>query len=149
VETAVLGSVSAAVVDHATCPVLVARGDHAARVILAEDGSPAGMAARDIVASWPAFATIPVLVGAWTSPRRGSDPPRCSRQRWTSTPMIANARTTHHEIVAATEAHLRGRPFGHRGAARGRSGRPAPPAATDPAGDLIVVGSRGRGDHRP
>ncbi len=148
VETAVLGSVSAAIVDHATCPVLVARGDHAARVILAEDGSPAGMAARDLVAAWPAFATIPVVVvsvvdvaAPW---RSGIAPTMFAAAMDVYTEMIANARTTHREIVAATEAHLRA--AGRTVSGELREGDPADQlrrAATDPAGDLIVVGSRG------
>ena len=148
VETAVLGSVSAAVVDHATCPVLVARGDHAARVILAEDGSPAGMAARDLVASWPAFADLPVLVvgvvdvaAPW---RSGIAPTMFAAAMDVYTEMLANARATHREIVAATEAHLRR--AGRRADGELREGDPADQlrrAATDPGGDLIVVGSRG------
>ncbi len=148
VETAVLGSVSAAIVDHATCPVIVARGDHVARVILAEDGSPAGMAARDVVAAWPAFATIPVLVvgvvdvaAPW---RSGIAPTMFAAAMDVYTEMIANARTTHREIVAATKAHLRAR--GRSVSGELREGDPADQlrrAATDAAGDLIVVGSRG------
>jgi nucleotide-binding universal stress UspA family protein len=148
VETAVLGSVSAAIVDHATCPVLVARGDHAARVILAEDGSPAGMAARDVVAAWPAFAAIPVLVvgvvdvaAPW---RSGIAPTMFGAAMDVYTDMITSARTTHREIVAATEAHLRA--AGRSVSGELREGHPADQlrqAATDPAGDLIVVGSRG------
>jgi nucleotide-binding universal stress UspA family protein len=148
VETAVLGSVSAAIVDHATCPVLVARGDHAARVILAEDGSPAGMAARDVVATWPALAAIPVLVvgvvdvaAPW---RSGIAPTMFGAAMDVYTDMITSARTTHREIVAATEAHLRA--AGRSVSGELREGHPADQlrqAATDPGGDLIVVGSRG------
>ncbi len=148
VETAVLGSVSAAIVDHATCPVLVARSDRAARVILAEDGSPAGMAARDLVASWPAFASIPVLVvgvvdvaAPW---RSGIAPTMFAAAMDVYTEMLANARTTHREVVAATETHLRA--AGRTVSGELREGDPADQlrrAATDPAGDLIVVGSRG------
>ena len=148
VETALLGSVSAAIVDHAACPVLVARGDHAARVILAEDGSPAGMAARDLVAAWPAFATIPVVVvgvvdvaAPW---RSGIAPTMFAAAMDVYTDMITSARTTHREIVAATEAHLRA--AGRTVSGELREGDPADQlrrAATDPAGDLIVVGSRG------
>ena len=147
-ETAVLGSVSGAVVDHADCPVLVARGDHAARVILAEDGSPAGMAARNVVASWPAFATIPVLVvgivdvaAPW---RSGIAPTMFAAAMDVYTEMLGNARATHDQIVGATEAHLRA-----AGRAVSRELREGDPAdqlrrcATDSAGDLIVVGSRG------
>jgi nucleotide-binding universal stress UspA family protein len=148
VETAVLGSVSAAIVDHATCPVLVARGDHAGRVILAEDGSPAGMAARDIVAAWPAFARIPVVVlgvvdvaAPW---RSGIAPTMFGAAMDVYGDMITNARTTHRAIVAATEAHLRA--AGRTVSGELREGDPADQirrAATDPAGDLIVAGSRG------
>ncbi len=148
VETAVLGSVSAAIVDHATCPVLVARGDHATRVILAEDGSPAGMAARDVVATWPALAAIPVLVvgvvdvaAPW---RSGIAPTMFGAAMDVYTDMITSARKTHREIVAATEAHLRA--AGRSVSGELREGNPADQlrqAATDPGGDLIVVGSRG------
>jgi nucleotide-binding universal stress UspA family protein len=148
VETAVLGSVSAAIVDHATCPVLVARGDHATRVILAEDGSPAGMAARDVVATWPALAAIPVLVvgvvdvaAPW---RSGIAPTMFGAAMDVYTDMITSARKTHREIVAATEAHLRA--AGRSVSGELREGNPADQlrqAATDPGGDVIVVGSRG------
>lgn len=148
VETALLGSVSAAVVDHATCPVLVARGDHVSRIVLAEDGSPAGMAARDVVAAWPPFAAIPVLVvgvvdvaAPW---RSGIAPTMFAAALDVYTEMLANARTTHREIVAATEAHLRSPARTVEGELR--EGDPADQlcrAATDPAGDLLVVGSRG------
>ena len=148
VETAVLGSVSAAVVDHAACPVLVARSDHASRVILAEDGSPAGMAARDVVATWPAFAAVPVLVvgvvdvaAPW---RSGIAPTMFAAAMDVYTEMLANARTTHREIVAATEAYLRA--AGRTADGELREGDPSDQlrrAVTDPAGDLLVVGSRG------
>jgi nucleotide-binding universal stress UspA family protein len=148
VETAVLGSVSAAIVDHAVCPVLVARSDHAARVILAEDGSPAGITARDVVASWPAFASLPILVvgvvdvaAPW---RSGIAPTMFAAAMDVYTDMLTTARTTHREIVAATEAHLR--KAGRAATGELREGDPADQlrrAASDPAGDLIVVGSRG------
>ena len=60
------------------------------------------------------------------------------------TEMLASARATHREIVAATEAHLR--TAGRSVSGELREGDPADQlrqAATDPAGDLIVVGSRG------
>jgi nucleotide-binding universal stress UspA family protein len=148
VETALLGSVSAAVVDHATCPVLVARGDHVARIVLAEDGSPAGMAARDVVAGWPPFAPIPVLVvgvvdvaAPW---RSGIAPTMFAAALDVYTEMLENARSTHREIVAATAAHLRSPARAVEGELR--EGDPADQlchAASDAAGDLIVVGSRG------
>jgi nucleotide-binding universal stress UspA family protein len=147
-ETAVLGSVSAAVVDHASCPVMVARGDRVARIVLAEDGSPAGMAARDVVASWPVLASVPALVvgvvdvaAPW---RSGIAPTMFAAALDVYTEMLANARATHREIVAATAAHLRTPTRPVEGELR--EGDPADQlchAATDAAGDLLVVGSRG------
>lgn len=147
-ETAVLGSVSGAVADHAGCPVLIARGDHVGRVILAEDGSPAGMAARDLVAGWPAFASIPVLVvgvvdvaAPW---RSGIAPTMFAAAMDVYSDMLTTARGSHREVVAATEHYLRGR--GHTVSGELREGDPADQlrlAANDPGGDLIVVGSRG------
>ncbi len=148
VETVVLGSVSAAVVDHATCPVLVARGDHLARAILAEDGSPAGVAARDVIGAWSVFAQVPILVvgvvdvaAPW---RSGIAPTLFAAAMDVYTEMLATARSTHREIVAATEAHLKA--AGRTATGELREGDPADQlrrAATDEAGDLIVMGSRG------
>ena len=59
-----LGSVSAEVVDHAPCPVLVARDDQLGPVVLAVDGSPDAAAATELVASWPLFHGLPVSVVA-------------------------------------------------------------------------------------
>ena len=60
-STAVLGSVSAEVVDHAPCPVLVARRASAERIVFAEDGSDAAAVARRTLAAHP-FAGRPVRV---------------------------------------------------------------------------------------
>ncbi len=118
------------------------------RVILAEDGSPAGMAARDLVGGWPAFASVPILVvgvvdvaAPW---RSGIAPTMFAAAMDVYSDMLATARGAHREIVAATEHHLRGRGFTVTGELR--EGDPADQlrlAATDPGGDLIVVGSRG------
>ncbi len=62
IETMVLGSVSAEVVDQASVPVLVARGRDIDRVILAWDGSPCAAAAADLLLRWPIFAGSSVRV---------------------------------------------------------------------------------------
>jgi nucleotide-binding universal stress UspA family protein len=49
--SALLGSVSAAIVDHSPCPVLVARTNSVRRILLGVDGSPAAGVACDIVSS--------------------------------------------------------------------------------------------------
>lgn len=62
IESMLLGSVSAEVVDHAAVPVLVARGRTASRVILAWDGSSCARAAADLLRTWPIFARSAVRV---------------------------------------------------------------------------------------
>jgi len=61
-ESALLGSVSAEVVDHAPCAVLVARDDRIGPVVLADDGSPHARAAESIMTACPLFAGLPVTV---------------------------------------------------------------------------------------
>lgn len=62
IATLVLGSVSAELVDHAPCPVLVARRRVAERVLLASDGSAFAGHAETIVARWPIFEGTAVRV---------------------------------------------------------------------------------------
>ena len=62
VASALLGSVSAEVVDQAPCPVLVARKATLAKVVLATDGSAGAREAEDVVAGWAFLAALPVRV---------------------------------------------------------------------------------------
>jgi len=61
-ESALLGSVAAEVVDHAPCPVLVARDDRIGPVVLADDGSIHARAAEKIMIECPLFAGLPITV---------------------------------------------------------------------------------------
>jgi nucleotide-binding universal stress UspA family protein len=62
IASLVLGSVSAELVDHAPCPVLVARRPVARRILLAVDGSPAASRAESVVADWSLFEDVAVRV---------------------------------------------------------------------------------------
>jgi nucleotide-binding universal stress UspA family protein len=67
-ESALLGSVSAEVVDHAPCPVLVARDDRIGPVVLAVDGSPQAHAAEAMMIETPLFAGLPITVVSVVEP---------------------------------------------------------------------------------
>lgn len=57
-----LGSVSTELVDHAPCPVLVARRPDLQRVVLGVDGSDAARHAVELIRAWPFLAALPVVV---------------------------------------------------------------------------------------
>jgi nucleotide-binding universal stress UspA family protein/GNAT superfamily N-acetyltransferase len=62
IESMLLGSVSAEVVDHAPCPVLVARSDTVDRILLATDGSATAGLAIDHLADRDYLARLPIEV---------------------------------------------------------------------------------------
>ena len=57
-----LGSVSAEIVEHAPCSVLVARSDHVARLLLAADGSVAARSIPALLGRWSVFRGVPADV---------------------------------------------------------------------------------------
>lgn len=61
-KAALLGSVSAEVVDRAPCPVIIARGPTLRKAILAEDGSATAAAGARFIATSPALSDLEVRV---------------------------------------------------------------------------------------
>jgi nucleotide-binding universal stress UspA family protein len=62
IETMVLGSVSAEVVDHAPCAVLVARSSEPGPIAFADDGSPSARIAATVLESLPLAPGTPITV---------------------------------------------------------------------------------------
>ncbi|MGE5227172.1 MAG: universal stress protein [Planctomycetaceae bacterium] len=62
IATMVLGSTASEIVDHAPCPVLVARGTSVGSVVFADDGSRSARMAEGVLTAWPIFAGRPITV---------------------------------------------------------------------------------------
>lgn len=143
VASAVLGSVSAHLVDHAPCPVLVARSSSASRMLLATDGTPSSRTIPTVLATWgTAFRGLPVEVlsvaprDVLVTPWADGDP--------------ADADLVVHEGIAeqvADEMLELGWPAAAL-ALRGDPGRTIVRAGQEWGADLIVTGSRGIGKLR-
>lgn len=146
--TLLLGSVSTEVVDHAPCPVLVARHASVNRLIVGADGSKSGQRAVDILAGWPIFRDLPVRVvgvcqpaGGWAAPVGTAFFPSWVEFRDTT---VDERRRQLDEITSRAEGQLAG--AGMRSSGEIREGDPAEQlirAANEDGADLIVVGSRG------
>lgn len=149
IESMLLGSVSAEVVDHAPMPVLVARGRRIEHVVLAWDGSSGASRAADLLCAWPIFAgsTVRVVSVAdvevpwWTGfPEPGSPE---------LVPVYLDAATAsrrqHDQLAREMTAQLQA--AGLTAEADRRDGDAATEilaAANATKADLIVMGTRGR-----
>ena len=149
IASLVLGSVLSEFVDHAPCPVLVARTPSVTRVLFATDGSNAAAVAEGVLAARPLFEHVPIgvvsvadVVAPW---RTGISPLMYSQVIASHAKDLAEARAAHSAL--AEEAAERLRAAARTAQARVRTGDAASEIiteASDTRTDLIVMGSRGR-----
>ncbi|MGH2382463.1 MAG: universal stress protein [Candidatus Limnocylindria bacterium] len=149
IASLVLGSVSSEVVDHAPCPVLVARRATLTNVVFATDGSPSARAAEDVLVRWPIFDGLAIRVVSvadalrpWTS----GVAPLMQRQALDAYAQdIEEATAESARIAEGTAARLRA--AGREAEADVRRGDAAAEIiamAAERRADLVVLGSRGR-----
>ncbi len=149
IASLVLGSVSSEVVDHASCPVLVARTTALSQVVFATDESPSAQVAEAILAGWPIFDELPVrvvsvadVVHPWTT---GIAPTMYTQVLEAYADDLRKAKAEHQRIAA--EAARRLQEGGRQADAEMRNGDAAAEiiaVAEQRSADLIVLGSRGR-----
>ena len=149
IASLVLGSVSSEFVDHAPCPVLVARTSVVTRIVFATDGSSAAAAAEGVLARWLAFENVPIdvvsvadVVAPWHT---GISPLMYSQVIASHAETLDEARAAHGALAeeAATRLRAAGR-TAHAGVRTGDAASEVITLATETDADLIVIGSRGR-----
>lgn len=148
--TLLLGSVAAAVTERAPCPILVARRPTCSRIVFAEDGSEGAFEARSVVAKWPIFKGLQlkvVSVAHIDHPlRSGITAAVFADARQAEADRLMEARAAHEHLAKESAEQLR--LAGILAQAELHTGDAATEivaAAHSWNGDLIVVGSRGRG----
>jgi nucleotide-binding universal stress UspA family protein len=146
-ESMILGSTSAEVVDHAPCPVLVARASTLRSLVLADDGSSGARDAAAIVEQWPILAEVPatvVTVAEVAVPWVGDTPGMYGQVMSSYEESVDDARRMHSDIARRTAEQL-GR-LGRSVTTQVREGDPTAELVASLSGlgaDLVVVGTRG------
>jgi nucleotide-binding universal stress UspA family protein len=143
-----VGSVSTEVVDHARCPVLVARRPSAHHLIVGVDGSVSAQRAITTLSTWPIFAGLPARVVSVIEPPSGwavgigaAFYPAWVELREST---IDARRSQLEQIAERACEDLSG--VGLQASAEVREGDPTDEllrAAAESDADMIVVGSRG------
>jgi nucleotide-binding universal stress UspA family protein len=143
----IFGSVSASLVDHAPCPVLVARAPDASRMLLATDGTPSSSDIPRILAAWgSAFRGLPAVVLS-VSPHDTHVSPwsRAEREAATAPDDLADYRERAERMAEEM------RELGWAASALTLVGDPVAQIlsiGSERGADLIVTGSRGIGPLR-
>jgi nucleotide-binding universal stress UspA family protein len=143
----ILGSVSATLVDHADCPVLVARGPCISRILVATDGSQSSEAIPAVVASWDVFRDLPIdVLCVAPATRRGEDAVTVAMVAGIESQLVDASHEVDRYLVMADEMAARLVAAGWRATSsvrRGEAAREIETAALDMGADLIITGSRG------
>ena len=147
IETMLLGSVAAEVVDRAPCPVLVARLPRVRRVVVADDGSSFAANAVKLVATSPIFQDLPAFAVSVAPVRAftGAGPVRHEDAKESYARGVDALRGIHSLIADSAAKTLTA--GGVPAEPDTRFGDPAQEiisAAFEHEADLIVIGSRGQ-----
>ena len=148
IATLVLGSVSAELVDHAACPVLIARQPSATRALLATDGSPSAARAEALLGEWPILKDLPVRVVSVAEverPLHSGLAPTVHRLALEAYSKDVEAATAQHEAIARSAANRLGT-AGRDASSTVRVGDAAAEIVEEAStwsADLVVLGSRG------
>ncbi len=147
-ESLLVGSVAAEVVDHAPCPVLVARRPTIHRLLLGVDGSESAHRAVATLAAWQLLHAVPATVVAvvepmptWPLALGGAFAPTVVE---VGTGVVEDRHARLREAVAEALATLRR--AGMIADGEIREGDPASQivqASAEHGADLVVVGTRG------
>jgi nucleotide-binding universal stress UspA family protein len=145
--SALVGSVSTALVDHSNCPVLVVRGPAVTRILVATDGSRSAEAIPAVLLAWKVFrdAQIDVLSVAPPVTDRVGAALLSGLQIVDQRPSDAVHEVDRHRVMAdEMAARLVAGGWHAAGALRyGDAPRQIEAAAAEWGADLIVTGSRG------
>lgn len=151
VASAIGGSVSADLTDHAPCPVLIARRPSVSRVLVATDGSPSAKAIPEILARWRFLHALPTdVVSVAPRPAAAAD---FLVTAWAPTPEIGHDPQAdelvarHHRYADELAESLREAGWNATPVVRvGDAARQIVKAAVELGCDLAITGSRGLGD---
>jgi nucleotide-binding universal stress UspA family protein len=144
--SALLGSVSATLVDHAACPVLVVRAPRISRILVATDGSRSAEAIPAVIEAWDVFRDVPIDVLCVAPPTGRRKGPALLPAVPGGPPLSDASHDVDRHRVMAGEMAAALVSAGWRAASSVRNGEPAREieiAAADLGADLIITGSRG------